>query len=91
MYVLRRPGVAKFAEIIKILTMFIKKVFKDFKNVKNLEILYQNFPPFPPHLWATPKRPILNRVNVNHGDTKKNGTFYRLRNDRILLKIVRLK
>ena len=83
MYVLRRPGVAKFAEIIKILTMFIKKVFKDFKNAKR----FRNFvPKFPP-----PSRPILNRVNVNHGDTKKNGTFYRLRNDRILLKIVRLK
>ena len=45
MYVLRRPGVAKFAEIIKILTMFIKKVFKDFKNAKRFRNFVPKFPP----------------------------------------------
>ena len=33
-FILRRPGVANFADIIKILTMFIKKIFKDIKNAK---------------------------------------------------------
>ena len=37
------PGVAKFADFIKILTMFIKKVFKYLKKkLKNLEIMYHN-------------------------------------------------
>ena len=29
--ILRRPGVAIFADIIKVITMFIKKIFKDSK------------------------------------------------------------
>ena len=33
-FISRRPGIANFADIIKILTMFIKKVFKDSKKVK---------------------------------------------------------
>ena len=28
-FILRRPGVANFADIMKILTMFVKKIFKD--------------------------------------------------------------
>ena len=31
---LRRPGVANFGGIMKIVTVFIKKIFKDSKNVK---------------------------------------------------------
>ena len=33
---LRRPGVAIFADIIKIVTIFIKKLFKTTKNLKEL-------------------------------------------------------
>ena len=33
-FILRRPGVANFAEIIKTETMFIKTIFKDSKKVK---------------------------------------------------------
>ena len=33
-FILRRPGVADFADIIKIAAMFIKKIFKDSKKVK---------------------------------------------------------
>ena len=33
-FILRRPRVAIFAEIIKIVTIFIKTVFKDSKTVK---------------------------------------------------------
>ena len=33
-FVLRRPRVAIFVEIIKILTIFIKTIFKDSKQVK---------------------------------------------------------
>ena len=40
---LRRPGVAIFAEIIKIVTMFIKTIFKDsIQDKKELKIMYQN-------------------------------------------------
>ena len=35
-FILRRPGVANFAEIIKIVTMFIKKFFKDPKEVNRI-------------------------------------------------------
>ena len=31
--ILRRPGVAIFVDIIKIITMFIKKIFKDSRKV----------------------------------------------------------
>ena len=34
--ILRRPGVAIFAEIIKNITRFIKKFFKDSRKVKRL-------------------------------------------------------
>ena len=35
MHLLRRPGVARFAEIIKILIMFIKNDFKNAKRFRN--------------------------------------------------------
>ena len=41
-FVLRRPRVAIFAGIIKIITMFIKTIFKDSKKLKELEIMYHN-------------------------------------------------
>ena len=41
-FILRRPGITIFAEIIKIVTMFIKKIFKDQEKLKELEIMYQN-------------------------------------------------
>ena len=34
--------VAIFADIIKIITRFIKKIFKDSTKLKKLEIMYQN-------------------------------------------------
>ena len=37
-FILRRPRVANFAEIIKVSTMFIKTTFKDSKKLKELEI-----------------------------------------------------
>ena len=39
---LRRPRVAIFADIIKIVTMFVKTICKDSKMSKELEIMYQN-------------------------------------------------
>ena len=39
---LRRPRVAIFADIIKIVTMFVKTIHKDSKMSKELEIMYQN-------------------------------------------------
>ena len=44
-FILRRPGVAIFADIIKIVTMFIKTILKDSRKVKKLEeleIMYLN-------------------------------------------------
>ena len=38
----KKTAVANFADIIKILTMFIKKTFKDSKKLKELEIMYSN-------------------------------------------------
>ena len=35
-FILRRPGVVIFADIIKIVTFFIKKTFKDSKKLKKL-------------------------------------------------------
>ena len=35
-FILRRPGVAIFADIIKVVTMFIKIIFKDSRKVKRL-------------------------------------------------------
>ena len=41
-FILRRFGVANFADIIKIVTMFVKTIFKDPRKVKKIEIMYQN-------------------------------------------------
>ena len=42
-FILRRPDVAILADIIKILTFFIKTILKDSRKVKKkLKILYQN-------------------------------------------------
>ena len=41
-FILRRHVVAFFSDIIKIVTMFIKRIFKDSKKVKKLEIMYQS-------------------------------------------------
>ena len=38
----KSPRVAIFADIIKIVAMFIKTIFKDSKIVKELEIMYQD-------------------------------------------------
>ena len=35
-FILRRPGVVIFADIIKILTMFIKKILKDSRKVRRV-------------------------------------------------------
>ena len=35
-FILRRPGVAIFADIVKIMTMFIKNIFKDSRKVKRI-------------------------------------------------------
>ena len=34
--ILRRPGIAIFADIIKILTIFIKTIIQDLRKVKEL-------------------------------------------------------
>ena len=39
-FILRRPKVANFANIIKIPTMFIKTTFKGLKKLKELKIIY---------------------------------------------------
>ena len=39
-FILRRPRVANFAEIIRIAPIVIKGIFKDAKKLKELEILY---------------------------------------------------
>ena len=41
-FVLRRPRVAIFADIIRIITIFCKTIFKDLKMLKELEIIYEN-------------------------------------------------
>ena len=41
-FILRTPRVAILADIIKIVTMFIKKSLKTQKKLKELEIIYQN-------------------------------------------------
>ena len=35
-FILRRPGVDNFADIIKIVTIFVKKIFKDSRKVKRI-------------------------------------------------------
>ena len=42
MFILRRPGVGNFADIIKIVTMLLKFFLKTQKKLKGLEIMYQN-------------------------------------------------
>ena len=39
-FVLRRPGVAIFADIINIITMFIKMIFNIPEKLKELEIMH---------------------------------------------------
>ena len=41
-FFLRKPKVAIFADIIKIVNMFIKKIFTDSKKLKELEFLHEN-------------------------------------------------
>ena len=42
-FILRRPRTAIFADSIKTVTMFNKKMFKDSRKVKKkIEIIYQN-------------------------------------------------
>ena len=42
-FILRRPRVANFADIIKIVTMLIRKTFKESKKkLKELQIMYEN-------------------------------------------------
>ena len=41
-FILRKPGVAIFADIIKIVTMFIENFIKDLEQLKALETIYQN-------------------------------------------------
>ena len=52
-FVLRRPRVAIFSEIIKIITMFTEKIFKDSKKFQKTEIMYQNaiLSAFPDFWW----------------------------------------
>ena len=40
--ILRRPGVAIFADIIKIITFLLKQSLKTQEKLKELKILYQN-------------------------------------------------
>ena len=112
-YILRRPGVASFSYIIKILTMFLETIFKYSRKVKRIRnyvskcnlyvfldianswfsvkrcwcqqnsrtmsrdsyILWTFFRSGttgfrerglfgPSHQWASPKKPILNRINL---------------------------
>ena len=39
-FLLRKPGVAIFADIIKIVTMFLKTIFKISGEVEELEVMY---------------------------------------------------
>ena len=41
-FILRKLRVAIFADIVKIVTMFIKRIFEDSKQIQKLEIIYQN-------------------------------------------------
>ena len=41
-FILIRPEVANFVDVIKIVTMFIKKKFKVSKKLKELKLMYQN-------------------------------------------------
>ena len=41
-FILRRPGVATFADIIKIITMFIKTIFKNSRKAKRIRNYVSN-------------------------------------------------
>ena len=41
-FILRRPGVTNFADIIAIVTMFIKSSLEKQEQFKELECMYQN-------------------------------------------------
>ena len=41
-FILRKPLLAFFVDIIKIVTMFIKIIFKGSKKVNKIEIMYQS-------------------------------------------------
>ena len=41
-FILRKSRVANFADIMKIITIFIKTFFKNSKKSKKLDIMYQN-------------------------------------------------
>ena len=41
-FILRWPGVSIFANIMKVVTMFIITIFNDSKKPKELEIMHQN-------------------------------------------------
>ena len=41
-FILTRPRVFIFADVIKTETIFSKTIFKDSKKLKELEIMYQN-------------------------------------------------
>ena len=41
-FILRKPLLAFFVDIIKIVTMFIKRIFKGSKKVNKIEIMYQS-------------------------------------------------
>ena len=41
-FILRRPRVAFFPDIIKILTVLLRQSLKTWKKLKELEIVYQN-------------------------------------------------
>ena len=40
-FILWKPRLAIFADIIKVLSMFIKKIFKDSEKLTELEIMYK--------------------------------------------------
>ena len=42
-FILRRPGVVVFADIIKIVTMFIKTIFKNSRKVKRIRNYLSNW------------------------------------------------
>ena len=41
-FILTRPEVANFVDVIKIVTMFIKKNLKSQRKLKELKLMYQN-------------------------------------------------
>ena len=45
-FILRKPGVASFADIIKIATMVIKITFKDSKKVKRIRNFVLKYDPY---------------------------------------------